>query len=228
MKNVWYKKYVKTLTSRVKVNTRALKISEKGVDMEEEKYPGLHLNEIRTYGDDVIIKIETLGLEPSAEILSLVRIDSGGLNLITADDPSFDTKLRDMLSDIDNKRVFLYHKEFTLQHLRMYLKIIPTHVVDLKELTMKGRRTPMFAGEKNSIVIPWDPILPSEVPEMWMNGETDMVKLHALAEALRLHLMYGDYIVRDAVKLPVDIAIKRGVSVIRRRRGHGRITLGPP
>ncbi len=61
MKNLH--KYVESLTKRVKVNKRALKISEKGVSMEAEKYYGFFISNIRCDMGDAILKIETTGVD---------------------------------------------------------------------------------------------------------------------------------------------------------------------
>ena len=222
----WYEKYVRDLANRVKVNVKALKISEKGVDMENKKYLGLHIDEIRTSGEDAIIKIETLGVDPMSSVISLVRIDENGLDMITADDSQFGEKLRNMLADLDNKRVFLYHKDFTLQHLQRYLINMPINVVDLREDGFQQNSPHMFGGRKRMIDVAWDPIAPEEVPELWMNGDTDVVKLHALAEALRMYYMYADYIIRESTKIPLNISIHR--HMIRHPINIGKVKLGAP
>ena len=226
MKKVWYEKYIKDLTNRTKVNIKALKISEKGVDMENKKYLGLHVDEMRTYGDDVIIKIETLGVEPMSGVISLVRIDENGLNMVTADDSQFENKLRNMLADLDSKRVFLYHKDFTLQHLQRYVVNVPIHVIDLREVPSRQNSPNGFGGQKRMIDVPWDPIMPNEVPNLWINGDTDVVKIHALAEALRLFYMYADHVIREVTRIPLNTSMRR--HMVRHPRSIGKVKLGAP
>ena len=224
----WYEKYVKDLANRVEVNVKALKVSEKGVDMEVKKYPGFHIPEIRTYGDDVIIDIQTLGNEPSSEVISFIRIDSNGLNMVTAEDSMFEEKMVNMLGDLGSKRVFLFNKNFILQHLEVYMIGIPPDITDFDEMLQVLYTDPKVRGVIFSIP-PWDPIGLNSVTETWRNGDTDLVKAHAIASALRLYYLYLDYIVMDSINVPLTGAnrVITGSTFINVGQG-GRVKLPAP
>ena len=193
-------KYIEDLTKKVKVNEKALKIAEKGVDMEKRKYLGYHLPQIKIGENDVILKIETSGLAFGSEIITLGKIDKNGLTLIAKDDTKFHRKLLKMLKDLDGKRVFIYHQNFTMMHLERYLQGLNIEVIDLRE-----EADAIFSydtigeGIKSRIDVPWDPCSPEDVPELWANGDVDLIKKHAIAEMIRLHYIYLVYITKNAL-----------------------------
>ena len=76
------------------------------------------------------------------------------------------------------------------------------------------------------IDVTWDPITPEEVPDLWMTGDTDVVKLHALAEALRMYYMYADYIIWESTKMPLNLSIQR--HGIRHPTNMGKVKLSAP
>ncbi len=196
MKNL--NRYVKDLTARVKVNEKALKISEKGAKMEQKKYSGYHIPVLKTYKNDVILKIETDGVDMGSKIISVGIVDENGLILITRDDPKFEQKIGKELSILNDKKVFMYHRDFTMMFLKRYVQGISFEVIDLRdEMGKLFSSSPM--GIKDSIEIPWDPIEPGEVPERWMIRDFDAVKTHAIAECVRLHFFYTLYILQSYI-----------------------------
>ena len=193
-------KYINDLTKKVKVNKKALKISEKGVDMAKKSYLGYYLPYMKTDENDVILKIETTGVDIGSQMISLVRVDREGLTLIARDDRSFSQKLLKMLSDLDGKRVFIYHQNFTMRYLERYLQGTNFDLIDLREEgDMMFQYGTMEEGVKSHIDIPWDPCTPDVVPELWMDGNVDVIKKHAIAEAIRLYHLYVLYVAQNVL-----------------------------
>ncbi len=196
MKNL--NRYVKGLTARVKVNEKALEISEKGVKMEQKKYSGYHIPILKTYKNDVILKIETDGVDMGSKIISVGILNENGLILITRDDPKFEQKIVKELSMLNGKRVFIYHRDFTMMFLKRYIQGISFDVIDLRDEMGKLFSTSP-AGIKDSIEIPWDPIEPGDVPETWIIQDIEAVKTHAIAECVRLHFFYNLYTLQSYI-----------------------------
>ena len=194
-------RYINDLTKKVEVNKKALKISEKGVDMAKKKHLGYYLPHMKTDENDLILKIETTGVGMGSQIISTVRIDREGLTHIVRDDRSFPQKLIALLSNLDTKRVFIYNQGFTMRYLKRYLQVTKFDFIDLREEgeDMFQQYDIMENGIKSYIEVPWDPCTPDMVPDLWTDGKVGVIKKHAIAEAIRLYYLYILYINKNAL-----------------------------
>ncbi len=161
-------------------------------------------------------------------MISLSVVDDSGLTLITADEPKFKEKVMEKLKDLDGKRVFLYHGEFTIPYLERYMQGLKFDIVDLRAEArdMFGMVGMEPRSIKSIIDIPWDPISPGDVPEAWRQGEMREVKAHAVAESIRLYYLYMLYVVKELMNLPVGY--HRRIIFSAQPSKSGRIKLPVP
>ncbi|ADD08853.1 hypothetical protein [Candidatus Aciduliprofundum boonei] len=183
MKNL--DKYVKDLTERIKINYEGLKISEKGTEMEKKAYMGFYIPYPKTLDNDIIIGSEVDEMAPIRRSSIVVwRITPSGFELISAKDQKFEHKVRKMIEETRDKVVYTYDETKLSPNITRLLQRRR-----LKDLEESVERLSLHM-DKSDIPVPWDPIDFDDVSEAWRSGDTRIVNLHCVAEALRIYSIY--------------------------------------
>ena len=150
----------------------------------EEGYPGFYIEIPKMLSnDEAILKIETDGVDPNiCKIITMGIITPEGLLLASADDSNFNKRILEIGRKLSKyKKIYIYNGLWTLQILRNYnISLNIKRIEDLRNNSLK----------KDQIPISWDPLKPSDVPIAWDNNNMNAIKLHAIAELLRLYTIY--------------------------------------
>ena len=200
MKNL--DEYIRDLTKRVKINEGALKISEKGAKMEKRAYLGFYLPYMRTQSNDVILGAELDRLRPKSSSTVIVwRITEQGFEMISREDLRFEFKVKRIYEELEDKNIYAYNPERLVPEFIQYWH--GKKVVDLREML----RMLSLDIEKDDIPVPWDPITYEEISDVWEDGKEDMVKIHSIADALRIYSIYLIAKVTESVTATMDINV---------------------
>ncbi|EDY35096.1 hypothetical protein ABOONEI_2638 [Aciduliprofundum boonei T469] len=183
MKNL--DKYVKDLTERIKINYEGLKISEKGTEMEKKAYMGFYIPYPKTLDNDIIIGSEVDEMAPIRRSAIVVwRITPSGFELVSAKDQKFEHKVRKMIEETRDKVVYTYDETKLSPNITRLLQRRR-----LKDLEESVERLSLHM-DKSDIPVSWDPLDFDDVSEAWRSGDTRIVNLHCVAEALRIYSIY--------------------------------------
>ncbi len=194
-------KYIKELTEKVKINEKALLISERGASMEEEPHMGFYLPFFRADSNDAIIGTETIDEEDRSSTVVFWWITSDGFEVLTGDDPKFSEKINNISDELMYKKVYGYRITNFGHH----------EVVDLRSI-IQSRGIDIYPHD---IPISWDPLPHGEITESWKNGQRDKVMIHAIAQAYRIYVIY--LASKLTMALEAQGNIKPDIHVRRRR-----------
>ncbi len=211
-------KYVKDLTKFVNINEKALKISEKGFDLEKDAHFGFYLPTLKTLNGDALVGLEINRFDPDSPYPVIFwRITEDGFEMIDREDSKFEVKAMEMCKDMIGKRLYTCDLRAIYKFFRNCANI--NNVVDLRE---KVRELSLEISRDDFPVV-WDPLPHNEISNAWENGDKGDVKIHSLARALKTYIVY--IIVKNSEVLKTEKVININTRSVRRKRRSNLIKL---
>ena len=204
-------KYVKDLTKFVNINKKALKISEKGFDLEKDAHFGLYLPTIKTLNGDALVGLEINRFDPDFPYPVIFwRITEDGFEMIDREDPKFEFKVMEMCKDMIGEKLYTCDSRAFSKFFRNCANL--NNVVDLREKI--GELSLEISRDDFPVV--WDPLPHNEISNAWEDNGKGDVKLHSLAKALRTYMVY--IIVKNSEALKAEKVITINTRSKRRNR----------